>query len=203
MYKFTKRLLDFILAFLLLLLISPLFILIILLIKIKIGSPVFFLQERTGMNKQKFNIIKFRTMTNSTDKNGNLLPDEERFTTLGRFLRTKSLDELPELINIIKGEMSIIGPRPLPPVYDSYYTELETKRFNVRSGLIPPDSVDKNPIISWDKQLEYEARYADNLSLMLDIKILLNVFRIIFKRTEVDYGGFVRKPLNIERIKNK
>ena len=134
-----------------------------------------------------------------TDINGKLLPNEKRLTKFGAFLRTTSLDELPELINIIIGDMSIIGPRPLYPYYSCYYTDNEKERFSVRSGLIPPDSVDESDIISWDKQFEYERKYAQNVSLFLDIKILISVFRILMKRKEDNYGSIARKPLSEER----
>lgn len=147
--------------------------------------------------------MKFRTMTNATDKDGNLLPDEERFTKFGRWLRSSSLDELPELFNIIIGDMSVIGPRPLPPAYNDYYRQEEMARFNVRGGLVTPDSVDSNPIISWDKQFEYDADYGKNLSLKKDLKIFIGVFHILFKRTETAYGEFVREPLNVERANLK
>lgn len=147
--------------------------------------------------------MKFRTMTNAKDKNGNLLPDDERFTKFGRWLRSTSLDELPELLNIIKGDMSVIGPRPLPPIYNDYYKPEEMSRFNVRAGLVTPDSIDPDPIISWDKQFEYEAEYGRNLSLRKDVKIFVGVFRILFKRTETDYGEYVREVLNIERANLK
>ena len=146
-----------------------------------------------------FGMMKFRTMTNDKDENGNLLPDEQRFTKFGKWLRSSSLDELPELINIIKGDMSVIGPRPLPPIYDEYYTEEEKKRFLVRGGLITPDSVDDSPIISWDKQLQYEADYGENLSLKKDWKIFIGVFHILTSRTKTDYGEYVRPALNEER----
>lgn len=146
-----------------------------------------------------FGMIKFRTMTNETDEEGNLLPDEQRQTRFGKWLRSSSLDELPELLNIIKGDMSVIGPRPLPPIYDDYYTEEEKKRFKVRGGLITPDSVDPNPVISWDKQLQYEADYGENVSLIKDLKIFIGVFRILLRRTETDYGEYVREALNVER----
>lgn len=152
---------------------------------------------------KNFSIMKFRTMTNAKDKEGNLLPDDERFTKFGRWLRSSSLDELPELINIINGDMSVIGPRPLPPTYNEFFKQEEMARFNVRGGLVTPDSVDPNPIISWDKQFEYEAEYGRNLSFNKDLKIFIRVFRILFKRTKTDYGEYVRKPLNIERANMK
>ena len=138
-------------------------------------------------------------MLDFTDKNGNLLPDKQRQTKLGSFLRSTSLDELPELLCIIKGTMSVIGPRPLPPTYDKFYTNREKNRFKVRGGLIPPDSVDKNAVISWDKQFEYEANYAESLGFINDVKIFFNVFKIVFKRSNSNYGKFVRKPLSEER----
>lgn len=194
-FKCFKRCFDFMSALLLFIVISPVFAILCLLVRIKMGKPVFFKQIRSGKNRKLFSLIKFRTMTNKKDKNGNLLPDEMRQTKFGNFLRSTSLDELPELISIIMGHMSVIGPRPLPPIYDDYYSERELKRFEVRGGLLPPDSIEKSAIISWDKQLEYEASYAENLSLKNDLKILLSAIRIIFKRNETDYGSYVRLPL--------
>lgn len=150
---------------------------------------------------KQFGMTKFRTMTNETDEEGNLLPDEQRQTKFGKWLRSSSLDELPELLNIIKGDMSVIGPRPLPPAYDDYYTQEEKKRFRVRGGLITPDSIDPDPIITWDKQLAYEADYGENVSFIKDFMIFIGVFRILFKRTKTDYGEYVREPLNVEREK--
>ncbi len=199
LFRIFKRVFDIVSATLLLIIISPIFFILIILVRFKLGTPVFFTQERTGMHQKKFKLIKFRTMTNEKDENGNLLPDEVRQTKFGGMLRSLSIDELPELLCIIKGDMSVIGPRPLPPAYDAYYTERELKRFDVRGGLIPPDSVDPEAVISWDKQFEYEAEYAENLSLENDLKIFFNVFKIIFQRRKTDYGNFVREPLNEER----
>ena len=198
-YKVFKRFFDFTSAFLLFILISPIFLVLTVLVRINLGSPIFFKQARTGKGMKHFNLIKFRTMTDERDADGNLLPDQERQTKFGRFLRSSSLDELPELIHIIKGEMSVIGPRPLPIKYDSYYRKDELKRFDVRGGLITPDSVDESPIISWDKQLKYEADYAQNLCFCLDLKIFISVFRILIKRPVSDYGSYVRGELNVER----
>lgn len=143
--------------------------------------------------------MKFRTMTNATDKDGKLLPDAERLTKFGRFLRNSSLDELPELLNIIKGDMAVIGPRPLYMKYNPYYTEYERKRNNVRGGLIPPESLHHDSFLTWEKQLKYEADYAENLSLALDTKILISVFKTMFRRNKEDYGAYSRKPLDVER----
>ena len=201
LFRLFKRMFDIISATLLLVVISPLFLIMMILVRFKLGTPVFFTQERTGMHQKKFKLIKFRSMTNEKDENGNLLPDEVRQTKFGGMMRSLSIDELPELLCIIKGDMSVIGPRPLPPTYDAYYTEKELKRFDVRGGLIPPDSVDPEAVISWDKQFEYEAKYAENLSLKNDLKIFFNVFKIIFQRRQTEYGNFVREPLNKEREK--
>lgn len=194
-----KRCFDFFSALLLFIFLCPLFAIICLLVRVKIGKPIFFNQVRSGKNQKRFKVIKFRTMTDQRDEMGNLLSDELRQTTFGSFLRSTSLDELPELLSIVKGDMSVIGPRPLPPIYDDFYTEREKKRFEVKSGLLPPDLIEGTVIISWDKQLEYEASYAENLSLINDLKILLSAIRIIFKRNKTDYGCYIRVPLNEER----
>lgn len=199
MYKYFKRIFDICASGVLLLVISPLFLGLIVLVKYNLGLPIFFRQERTTRGMRKFRLIKFRTMTDARDTLGNLLPDHDRVTPFGRFLRSSSLDELPELINIIKGDMSVIGPRPLPPKYDNLYRKEELDRFKVRGGLVTPDSVDPNPIISWDKQFEYEGDYGRNLSFKKDIMIFIGVFRILFKRNKVDYGSFERQSLNVER----
>lgn len=203
MYKFWKRAFDLCSSLALLIVISPIFLVLAVLVRVNLGSPIFFRQIRTGKNMKNFSIMKFRTMTNDKDKDGILLPDEERFTKFGRWLRSSSLDELPELFNIINGDMSVIGPRPLPPAYNDYYRPEEMARFDVRGGLVTPDSVDSNPIISWDKQLEYEADYGKNLSFQKDLNIFIGVFRILFKRTETAYGEFVREALNVERSNMK
>ena len=199
MYRFIKRTFDFCSSLLLFLVISPIFVVLMILVYIYIGRPVFFRQERTGKGMKRFNMIKFRTMTDKRASDGNLLPDEQRQTRFGTWLRSTSLDELPELLNIIKGDMSVIGPRPLPPIYDEYYTKTERSRFLVRGGLITPDSVDPDPIITWDKQLAYEADYGSNLSCKKDMKIFWGVFHILFTRNKTNYGSFVREPLNVER----
>ena len=203
MYKTFKRCFDFISALLLLIVISPIFILIAILVRINLGSPIFFHQTRTGKDMRPFGMTKFRTMTDKRDADGILLPDKDRSTKFGKWLRSTSLDELPELLNIIKGDMSVIGPRPLYPKYNDYYTEEEKKRFLVRGGLVTPDSVDPEPVISWDKQFKYEADYAENLSLKKDISIFIGVFRILFKRNTTNYGSYSRMPLDVERSNMK
>lgn len=202
LFRVFKRGFDIISASLLFVAISPLYLVLMVLVRAKLGSPIFFKQERSGLHKKNFYIRKFRSMTDERDENGQLLPDEKRLTEFGRFLRSTSLDELPELLSIIKGDMSVIGPRPLPPSYNEFFTEREMMRFEVRGGLLPPDSVEKSAIITWDKQLEYEAIYVENLSLKNDIKIFWGAIKIVFNRNETDYGTYVRKSL-IEERSNK
>ena len=198
-YRIIKRSFDFTSALLLFIVISPLFLVLMICAYFSIGRPIFFRQERSGLHGKPFYLIKFRTMTDARDAMGNLLPDSERQTRFGRFLRNTSLDELPELLNIIKGDMAVIGPRPLYVRYNQFYTEYESKRNNVRGGLIPPESLYHDSFLTWDKQLKYEADYAKNLSLQQDIKILISVFKTVILRNKTDYGSYVRKPLDIER----
>lgn len=201
MYSIFKRLFDTLSAILLLIVISPVMAIIAIIVRINLGSPIFYSQIRSGKNQRPFKLYKFRTMSEKKDNNGNPLPDHLRVTKFGLWLRSSSLDELPELFNIIKGDMAVIGPRPLPSSYDEYYKEWELVRFNVLGGLVTPGSVDPRPIISWDEQFQYEARYAQNVCLINDLKILFGVFRILVKRNKIDYGAFERKPLHQERSK--
>lgn len=198
-YELFKRAFDFTSALLLFIVISPLFLVLMICARISIGSPIFFYQERSGKDEKPFKLMKFRTMSNATDEDGNLLPDNERLTKFGRFLRNSSMDELPELLNIIKGDMAVIGPRPLYMKYNPYYTEYERKRNQVRGGLIPPESLYHDSFLTWDKQLKYEADYAENLSLKLDIKILISVFQTMLRRNKEDYGAYDRQALDVER----
>jgi UDP-galactose phosphate transferase len=202
-YRFFKRVFDFTSALLLFIVISPLFLVLCLLVRIKLGSPIFFKQVRTGMRGKIFYIRKFRTMTNETNAAGELLPDDQRLVGFGKWLRSSSLDELPELLNIIRGDMAVIGPRPLYPWYNDYYTDFEKCRFKVRSGLIPPESMYFDNYVTWDKQLKYEADYANELSLALDAKIFMSVFKLIFLRTKTDYGSYTREALDKERSKSR
>lgn len=200
-YRIFKRCFDFTAALLLFICISPLFLALALMVRFKLGAPIFFKQARSGKDGKTFYIRKFRTMTNETDENGVLLPDEKRLVGFGKWLRSTSLDELPELFNIINGDMAVIGPRPLFPRYNDYFTEYEKLRFKVRGGLIPPESLYYDSFVTWDKQLKYEADYANNVSLLLDIRLLISVFKTIFKRTETDYGSYSREALDVERSK--
>lgn len=200
MYKnYIKRLLDIILSFVALVVLSPLLLVISILVRINLGSPVFFKQERVGKDEKIFTMLKLRTMSDKRDENGNLLPDEQRQTKLGDLLRSTSLDELPELINILKGDISIVGPRPLLVSYLPYYTQEERLRHSVRGGLTVPEVVYGNVTPTWDEQFSYEVDYAKNVSFALDVKIIWKTFLILFKRVQTDYGSEVRNPLNVER----
>lgn len=203
MYRIIKRLFDILSASLLFLVISPIFLILALLVRINLGSPIFFKQQRATKEGKPFYILKFRTMTEKKDEKGVLLPDEQRQTKFGILLRSSSLDELPELLNIIKGDMSVIGPRPLPVIYNDYYRENETARLNVRAGLIPPEVMHNNVYSTWEEQLTHEAEYAENLSFGLDVKVFFSVFKVLFKRLTNNYGEYVRQPLHIERKHEK
>lgn len=200
MYKLFKRLLDIVSSVLLLIVISPFFLLLMALVRIKLGTPIFFRQQRSGMNQKPFYIIKFRTMSNAKDEKGELLPDHLRVSKFGVFLRSCSLDELPELFNIIKGDMSVIGPRPLPCRYDRFYKSTEMPRFKVRGGLISPDVVEPVPVVPWDQQLSREAEYGENLSFKKDLTIFFAVFKTLFNRIDSNFGEYERKALDEERL---
>ncbi len=174
MYKrYIKRLLDIILSGTALVVLSPLLLLVGVLVRVKLGSPVIFHQKRPGKEEKIFTLCKFRTMTDARDKEGNLLPDSVRLTKFGKLLRAASLDELPELWNIFKGDMSIIGPRPLLVSYLPYYSEREKLRHSVRPGLTGLAQVSGRNFIDWDKRMEKDVEYVENLTFMMDIKVLL------------------------------
>lgn len=164
------------------------------------GAPIFFKQKRVGKHEKIFTMYKFRTMNSKKDLEGNLLPDEQRVTKFGSFLRSTSLDELPELFNILKGDLSIIGPRPLLVEYLPYYTEEERQRHNVRGGLTVPEVLYDNVTPTWEEQFTYEVDYVNNVTFGTDIKILFYTVRNLFKRNKTNYGTYVRKSLIEERI---
>ena len=180
-------------------LLLPLFLILYVLVYFSMGSPVFFRQKRVGKEQKIFEMMKFRSMTDEKDADGNLLSDGERLTKLGNFLRKTSLDEIPELLNVLRGDMSIVGPRPLLVEYLPYYSEREKLRFEVRGGLIPPDALYGSVTPSWDDQLEFEAEYAEKISFLLDVKIILKTFGLLFKRVESDFGQYDRESLSTER----
>lgn len=197
--KYIKRLLDIVISGIAIIILSPIYLIIALVVRIQMGSPILFSQERIGLNEKIFKLYKFRTMTNEKDKKGKLLPDEKRLTKFGIVLRSTSLDELPELFMIFKGDMSIVGPRPQPKECGPYYTDDERVAHTVRGGLLPPDSLSLEVQCDWDTQLQYEAKYATTASLYLDIKVILSTFVILYKRMKYNYGADDRPELYEER----
>lgn len=183
--RFFKRLLDILLSLCILVLLSPVYVILIVLVRIKLGSPVFFRQERPGLNGEIFTLYKFRTMTDARDKGGKLLPDKDRLTSFGKFLRSSSLDELPEFFNILKGDMSFIGPRPLLVSYLPYYTERESLRHTVRPGLTGLAQVSGRNFIDWDRRLAKDVEYVEGLSFLMDLKVLFLSVKVVLCRSDV------------------
>lgn len=180
--KYIKRFLDLILSLLALIILMPVMIVIYILVKIKLGSPAIFKQQRPGKNEKIFTLYKFRTMTDKKDENGNLLPDEQRLTKFGKILRSTSLDELPELFNILKGDMSIVGPRPLLVEYLELYNEEQKHRHDVRPGLTGFAQVNGRNSISWEEKFRDDIEYIENISFIIDIKIVFKTIIKVFKR---------------------
>ncbi len=201
MYKrFIKRLLDITISFCFIIILLPLFIVLAVLIGVKLGRPVIFKQKRPGLNEKIFTLYKFRTMNNKTDEKGNLLPDSMRITKLGKIIRVMSLDELPELFNIIKGDMSIIGPRPLLIRYLPYYSDTEKLRHSVRPGLSGLAQINGRNNLDWDKRLELDVIYVNNVSFLYDIKILFLTIIKVLKRDDITIvDQTLLKDLDIER----
>ncbi|MBO5286894.1 MAG: sugar transferase [Clostridia bacterium] len=188
-YKhFFKRFYDIFLSGLAILVLSPILLLLIVVGAIKMKGNPFFTQLRPGKKEKIFKLLKFRTMTNAKDKDGNLLPDKERLTRYGKILRSTSLDELPELFNIFVGHMSIVGPRPLLVKYLPYYTEEERHRHDVRPGLTGLAQVNGRNAISWEEKFAFDIKYAKNISLLNDLKILFNTVIKVFKRENIQFN---------------
>ena len=213
MYKFFfKRFLDFCISLIGLICLSPVLLVLCVLIRFKLGSPVFFTQVRIGKDEKPFRIIKFRTMTDAKDSKGNLLPDEERFTRFGDFLRNSSLDELPELINVVKGDMSLVGPRPLYPIYLPYYTREENLRHTVRGGITGLAQINGRALCRWNERFAYDCKYVREMSLVNDFKILWRTFFKVAGQDDIgipsvtDEGGLhivrsVQQPEKVQYVK--
>ena len=184
-----KPLLDRLGALLLLTLLSPLLLVLILLIRIKLGTPILFKQERPGKDEKPFTIYKFRTMNDQKDSKGELLPDEERLTPLGKFIRSLSLDELPQLLNVLKGEMSFIGPRPLLTEYLPLYNETQKKRHKVTPGITGWAQVNGRNAITWEKKFELDVYYVEHISWKLDLKIIIMTLQKIIRRSDISQEG--------------
>lgn len=181
-YKYIKRILDIISSLLAIIILSPLLAATAVLVKTKLGSPVLFKQERPGKDEKIFTLMKFRTMTDERDENGELLPDEVRLTKFGKFLRSTSIDELPELFNILKGDMSVIGPRPLLVKYLPRYNEHQHRRHEVRPGLSGWAQVNGRNSISWEEKFDLDVEYVDNYSFAMDVKILFMTVLNVLKK---------------------
>lgn len=186
--KYIKRTLDLILSLMALIVLMPLMIIIGILVRINLGSPIIFKQKRPGKNEKTFTLYKFRTMTDKRDIDGNLLPDEYRLTKFGKFLRSTSLDELPELINIIKGDMAIVGPRPLLVEYLPYYTEEEKHRHDVRPGLTGLAQVNGRNLLEWDERLKKDLEYINSISVKNDLFIIFRTIINVIKRKDIAVG---------------
>ena len=185
MYKrYIKRLFDIIISLVILLLFCWLYIILAILVRVKLGSPVLFKQPRPGKDEKIFNMYKFRTMTDARDSEGKLLPDKDRLTSFGKFLRKTSLDELPELFCILKGDMSFIGPRSLLVEYLPYYTEREKLRHTVRPGLTGLAQASGRNTVDWDTRFEIDATYVENLSFLMDLKVIGMTFKTVFGHTD-------------------
>lgn len=206
MYKYVfKRLIDCFLAFCGLIILSPLFVILIAVGAVAMKGNPFFVQPRPGMNEDVFNLIKFRTMTCETDKNGTPLPDEVRLTKYGKFLRSTSLDEIPELINIFRGDMAIVGPRPLLVEYLPFYTKEEHRRHDIRPGLTGLAQVNGRNYMTWERKFQLDLEYIDTMSFTGDFKILLQTVKVAMKTEEVEtasqieHDGVIYRPLSVER----
>lgn len=181
-YKYIKRILDIISSLFAIIILSPLLAVTAVLVKTKLGSPVLFRQKRPGKDEKIFTLMKFRTMTDEREENGELLPDEVRLTKFGKFLRSTSIDELPELFNILKGDMSVIGPRPLLVEYIPRYNEHQHRRHEVRPGLSGWAQVNGRNTVSWEDKFDMDVHYVDNYSLAMDVKILFMTVLNVLKR---------------------
>lgn len=189
--RFVKRPLDFILSGCALIVLSPLLLVVSAMIKKDLGSPIIFKQHRIGLNDEEFSMYKFRSMTDARDENGVYLPDDQRITKLGSFIRKTSIDELPSLFNILKGQMAIIGPRPLPTRYLSRYSPEQRRRHEVRPGLSNPSTVNGRNCQTWEQQFAGDIWYVDHVSFLTDAKSVIDTIKIVLKREGVtaDDGG--------------
>ncbi|WP_165045983.1 sugar transferase [Adlercreutzia sp. ZJ138] len=183
--RYVKRALDFAIALAFLALFWWLYIILAVLVRVKLGSPVFFTQERPGKNEKIFKLYKFRTMTDERDEHGDLLPDEVRLTRFGKALRSTSLDELPELFNILKGDMSLIGPRPLLTAYLPLYSEEQRHRHDVRPGMTGLAQVNGRNALSWEDKFKFDVEYARNCTFAMDVKVFIATFKILLCRTGI------------------
>lgn len=190
MYRnYIKRIIDLILSFMAIIVLSPVLLIVAILVRTKLGSPVIFKQKRPGMNEKIFTLYKFRTMTDETDEQGNLLPDEVRLTKFGKLLRSTSLDELPELFNILKGDMAIVGPRPQLVRDMVFMSDEERKRHTVRQGLTGLAQISGRNNISWEDKIGFDLEYISNITFCNDFKIIIQTILKVFKREDISTDG--------------
>ena len=203
MYKhFFKRFLDFWISLVVLILISPILLIVTIWLHFaNKGAGAFFLQERPGKGEKIFKIVKYKTMTDERDENGKLLPDEQRLTKVGKFVRSTSIDELPQLFNVLKGDMALIGPRPLLPRYLDWYTEEERHRHDVRPGITGYAQCHGRNDVTWDEKLAMDVWYVNHLSFLTDIKIIIKTIKSVLKRESVEVAGV--EALDVYRMKQK
>lgn len=200
--KYFKRPIDFCCGLAAVIVFSWLYVIVAILVRIKLGSPVLFTQERPGKDGKIFKMYKFRTMSNAMDENGQLLPDTERLTKFGRFLRSTSLDELPEAFNIIKGDMSVIGPRPLAVQYLPYYSKAEQHRHNVRPGLSGLAQIRGRNSVNWEDKFAYDIEYVNKITFWGDVKIILLSVKTALKRESIGTRG-VDAPMDFDAYRRK
>ena len=205
MYRaFIKRILDIVLSLLAIVVLSPIFAILALMVRIKLGRPVLFRQIRPGKDGKLFCIYKFRSMADQKDDQGELLPDTERTSRFGSVLRSTSLDELPELVNILKGDMSLVGPRPLAVEYLPYYSEEERRRHDVRPGLTGLAQINGRNTLQWEQKFAYDIYYVDHLSFPLDVKIMLQTPLKVFRREDVvPFGEGIEEDFNVYRERQR
>lgn len=200
--RYVKRILDIICSLAAMIVFGWLYAIIAILVRIKLGSPVIHKAKRVGKDNKVFTFYKFRSMTNERDGNGNLLPDTQRITKLGAVLRTYSLDELPEAVNILKGDMSVIGPRPLPEMYLPYYTDTERARHSVRGGLSGLAQVSGRNALSWEEKFKYDLEYVENVSFFLDVKIVFLTIKKVLHHADIGLRG-VTGPEDFNTYRSK
>ncbi len=193
-YIFLKRLIDVFFSAAMLILLAPFLLLIAICVRTKLGSPIFFVQERPGLNARPFNLIKFRTMLDAVDENGVPLPDDERLTPFGKFLRSSSIDELPEFWNILRGDMSLVGPRPLLTQYLPLYSPSQARRHEIRPGITGWAQVNGRNLLSWEEKFDLDIWYLNNRSMFLDIKILLLTVKEVFQRSGISSENHATMP---------
>lgn len=200
--RFFKRPMDFFLSLIAIIILSPVLLIVSILVRVKLGSPILFKQERPGLNEKIFTMYKFRTMTDGKDVEGKLLPDSVRLTKFGRILRATSLDELPELFNILKGDMSIVGPRPLAVQYLPFYDEIERQRHSVRPGLSGLAQINGRNTATWEERFSYDIQYISNISFLRDLEIILRTIFKAIQKSDIGERG-IDAPMDFDEYRMK